>query len=60
MIDPFGIRALKEEKEKGEAGASMKKQHSGDDSAYSLAGRAGAGSDNETGDHEVYPLIMLN
>ena len=56
MIDPFGQRALKAEKEKGEGGASMKKQHS-DESAYCLAGRPG--SDNETGDHEVNPVIKL-
>ena len=50
MIDPFGIRALKEDKEK------LDKKHVGaDESPYSLAGRAG--SDNETGDHEVNPVI---
>ena len=58
VIDPFGIRALKEEKEREKEKLDMAtgsaKKPGGEESPYSLAGRAG---DDETGDHEVNPVI---
>ena len=56
VIDPFGARALKEEKEKLDVAAGSAKKPGGEESPYSLAGRAG---DDETGDHEVNPVISL-
>ena len=65
VIDPFGIRALKEEKEKLDAAAASLKKSGvsggagggagGEESPYSLAGRSG---DDETGDHEVNPVMI--
>ena len=61
VIDPFGARALKEEKEKLDVAAGSSKKSGaagvggvGEESPYSLAGRSG---DDETGDHEVNPVI---
>ena len=56
VIDPFGARAVKEDKDKlhGDVASAVKKQTSVDDSPYSQGGRSG---DDETGDHEVNPVI---
>ena len=54
MIDPFGIRAAKEEKEKLDAASGSSKKPVGEESPYSLAGRS---ADDDTGDHEVNPVV---